>query len=175
MEELEFNLDEFETDVDKANALMVYLVNRAAAFNSTKFDGIYVDFVDLPCGHVAWHICCMIAMYKGLPIYTESWAKGARFYRKDKNIKMIKNKKKFEKITSDPRILVLDAITTCSDEINSYYDKPYPQIFSGFSDKTLKFIATNLYGWSDDKKEYKKTHKRVKPKKAKKNKETSND
>lgn len=168
MEELEFNLDEFETDVDKANALMVYLVNRAAAFNSAKFDGIYVDFVDLPCGHVAWHLCCMVAMYKNLPIYTSDWSKSARFYRKDKNIKVIKSQRKFKKITSNPRILMLDAITTCSDDFNSYCDKPYPQIFYGFSDETLKFIATNLYGWCDDKKEYKKMHKKVKPKKMKK-------
>jgi hypothetical protein len=166
MEELEFNLQDFETDADKANALMVYLVNRAAAFNADNFDSIYIEFLDMPCSHVAWHICSMIAMYKNIPIYTNKISKTARFYRKNKVIKPVSSRK-VKKLKQDKRTLILDGLTAC-DDTEEAYGFPYPQIFYGFSNDTLFFIAMHLYGWDYDKKAYKKAHKVVKPKKIKK-------
>lgn len=167
MEKIEFDWSQFEnsSDAEKANALMAFILNRAVVFDRDKFDTILIDFVDTPVGHVAWHLAIMMATFKDVKICIRSYSKLPRFYQKMGVVKVV-GKRKFEKLKAMPNTLFLDAITTYNSDYA--YVNPYPQIFLGIDAQELEFIARNLYGWVDDKKEFKKLHKPMKAKRFKK-------
>lgn len=168
MEEIQFEFkgkeDKQITDIERANAIMSFIANRALPFDDSKYNKVVFEIYDLPESQVAWNLAVILANYKSVRFYVRKVGK-PRFWKKHKDIFAVSDKK-FKKLWTDNNVLKWDAISTC-DEDNLYGINPLPQIFYGLSSKTVKDIAKRLYGWSDNRREFKKTHKTTRMKKVK--------
>ena len=168
MEEIQFEFKGKEekeiTDFERADAIMSFIANRALPFDDTKYDKIVFEVYDLPESQVAWQLALIIANYKNVKFYVRKIG-NPRFWKKNKTIFAVSDKE-FKKLWTNENVLKWDAVSTCDDD-NIYGITPVPQIFYGLSSKTVKDIAKRLYGWSDNRREFKKTHKSIKAKKVK--------
>lgn len=168
MEEIQFEFKGKEekeiTDFERADAIMSFIANRALPFDDSKYNKIVFEVYDLPESQVAWQLALIIANYKNVKFYVRKLGK-PRFWKKNKTIFAVSDKE-FKKLWTNENVLKWDAISTCDDD-NIYGITPVPQIFYGLSSKTIKDIAERLYGWSDNRREFKKTHKSIKAKKVK--------
>lgn len=168
MEEIQFEFKGKEgneiTDIEKTDAIMSYIANRALPFDDTKYNKIVFKVYDLPESQVAWHLALIIANYKNVKFYVKKVG-NPRFWKKNKTIFAVSDKE-FKKLWTNENVLKWDALSTC-DEDGFYGIIPLPQIFYGLSSKTIKDIAEKLYGWSDNRREFKKTHKTIRAKKVK--------
>lgn len=168
MEEIQFNFKGKEnkeiTDIEKANAIMSFIANRAIPFDDSKYDKIVFEVYDLPESQIAWNLALIIANYKNVKFYVRK-IRSPRFWKKNKAIFAVSDEE-FKKLWRDNSVLKWDAISTCDDD-NLYGAKSLPKIFYGLSSETIKNIAEKLYGWSDDRKKFKKTHKTIRMKKVK--------
>ena len=171
MEEIQFEFkgkeDKEITDFERADAIMSFIANRALPFDNTKYDRIVFEVYDLPESQVAWQLALIIANYKNVKFYVRKVG-NPRFWKKNKTVFAVSDKK-FKKLWIDTNTLKWDALSTCDEE--GFYDfngvNPLPQIFYGLSSETIKDIAKKLYGWSDNRREFKKTHKTTRMKKVK--------
>lgn len=168
MEEIQFKFkgkeDKEITDFERADAIMSFIANRALPFDDAKYDKIVFEVYDLPESQVAWQLALIIANYKSVKFYVRKVG-NPRFWKKNKTVFAVSDKE-FKKLWIDTNTLKWDALSTCDDD-NIYGITPVPQIFYGLSSKTVKDIAKRLYGWSDNRREFKKTHKSIKAKKVK--------
>ena len=168
MEEIQFEFKGKEnkeiTDFERANAIMSFIANRALPFDDTKYDKIVFEVYDLPKSQVAWQLALIIKNYKNVKFYVRKVG-NPRFWKKNETVFAISDEE-FKKLWTNENVLKWDAISTCDDD-NIYGITPVPQIFYGLSSKTVKDIAERLYGWSDNRREFKKTHKSIKAKKVK--------
>lgn len=168
MEEIQFEFKGKEgneiTDIEKTDAIMSYIANRALPFDDTKYNKIVFEVYDLPESQVAWHLALIIANYKNVKFYVKKVG-NPRFWKKNKTIFAVSDKE-FKKLWTNENVLKWDALSTC-DEDDFYGIILLPQIFYGLSSKTIKDIAEKLYGWSDNRREFKKTHKTIRAKKVK--------
>lgn len=168
MEEIQFEFkgkeDKEITDFEKTDAIMSFIANRALPFDDTKYNKIVFEVYDLPESQVAWQLALIIANYKNVKFYVRKVG-NPRFWKKNKTIFAVSDKE-FKKLWTNENVLKWDAISTCDDD-NIYGITPVPQVFYGLSSKTVKDIAKRLYGWSDNRREFKKTHKSIKVKKVK--------
>ena len=168
MKEIQFKFkgkeDKEITDFERADAIMSFIANRALPFDDTKYDKIVFEVYDLPESQVAWQLALIIANYKNVKFYVRKVG-NPRFWKKNKTVFAVSDKE-FKKLWIDTNTLKWDALSTCDDD-NIYGITPVPQIFYGLSSKTVKDIAKRLYGWSDNHREFKKTHKSIKAKKVK--------
>lgn len=168
MEEIQFEFkgkeDKQITDIERANAIMSFIANRALPFDDSKYNKVVFEIYDLPESQVAWNLAVILANYKSVRFYVRKVGK-PRFWKKHKDIFAVSDKK-FKKLWTDNNVLKWDAISTC-DEDNLYGVNPLPQIFYGLSSETIKDIAEKLYGWSDNRRKFKKTHKTTRMKKVK--------
>lgn len=168
MEEIQFEFKGKEgneiTDIEKTDAIMSYIANRALPFDDTEYNKIVFEVYDLPESQVAWHLALIIANYKNVKFYVKKVG-NPRFWKKNKTIFAVSDKE-FKKLWTNENVLKWDALSTC-DEDGFYGIIPLPQIFYGLSSKTIKDIAEKLYGWSDNRREFKKTHKTIRAKKVK--------
>lgn len=171
MEEIQFEFKGKEgneiTDIEKTDAIMSYTANRALLFDDTKYNKIVFEVYDLPESQVAWNLALIIANYKNVKFYVKKVGK-PRFWKKNKTIFAVSDKE-FKKLWTDANMLKWDALSTCDEDGFYGYNgiSFIPQIFYGLSSKTIKNIAERLYGWSDNKREFKKTHKTIRAKKVK--------
>lgn len=168
MEEIQFEFKGKEnkeiTDFERADAIMSFIANRALPFDDAKYDKIVFEVYDLPESQVAWHLALIIANYKNVKFYVKKVG-NPRFWKKNKTIFAVSDKE-FKKLWTNENVLKWDALSTC-DEDGFYGIIPLPQIFYGLSSKIIKDIAEKLYGWSDNRREFKKTHKTIRAKKVK--------
>lgn len=168
MEEIQFEFKGKEgneiTDTEKVDAIMTYIANRALPFDDSKYNKVVFEIYDLPESQVAWNLAVILANYKSVRFYVRKVGK-PRFWKKQKAIFAVSDKE-FKKLWTDNNVLKWDAISTC-DEDNLYGVNHFPQIFYGLSSETIKNIAEKLYGWSDNRREFKKTHKTTRMKKVK--------
>ena len=168
MEEIQFEFKGKEnkqiTDIERANAIMSFIANRALPFDDSKYNKVVFEIYDLPESQVAGNLAAILANYKSVRFYVRKVGK-PRFWIKHKDIFAVSDKK-FKKLWTDNNVLKWDAISTCDDD-NIYGITTVPQIFYGLSSETIKDIAKQLYGWSDNRREFKKTHKSIKAKKVK--------
>lgn len=168
MEEIQFEFkgkeDKEITDFERADAIMSFIANRALPFDDTKYNKIVFEVYDLPESQVAWQLALIIANYKNVKFYVRKVG-NPRFWKKNKTIFAVSDKE-FKKLWTNENVLKWDAISTCDDD-NIYGITPVPQVFYGLSSKMVKDIAKRLYGWSDNRREFKKTHKSIKVKKVK--------
>lgn len=168
MEEIQFEFkgkeDKEITDFGRADAIMSFIANRALPFDDTKYDKIVFEVLDIPESQVAWQLALIIANYKNVKFYVRKLGK-PRFWKKNKTIFAVSDKE-FKKLWTNENVLKWDAVSTCDDD-NIYGITPVPQIFYGLSSETIKDIAERLYGWSDNRREFKRTHKNIKAKKVK--------
>lgn len=168
MEEIQFEFkekgDKEITDFERADAIMSFIANRALPFDDSKYNKVVFEIYDLPESQVAWNLAAILANYKSVRFYVRKVGK-PRFWKKHKDIFAVSDKE-FKKLWTDNNVLKWDAISTC-DEDNLYGVNHLPQIFYGLSSETIKGIAKLLYGWSDNRREFKKTHKSIKAKKVK--------
>lgn len=169
MEEIQFEFkgkeDKEITDIERANAIMTFIANRALPFDDSKYNKVVFEIYDLPKSQVAWHLADILLNHKSVRFYVRKVGK-PRFWKKHKDIFAVSDKE-FKKLWTDNNVLKWDAISTC-DEDNLYGVNHLPQIFYGLSSETIKDIAKLLYGWSDNRREFKKTHKTIRMKKVKK-------
>lgn len=154
--ELAFNLDKFETEIDKMSAVLQWIVNRAFEFDKQKFHNICLHINDDSVGMIAYNICLAIGTFSNVKFYVpRKELRKCRFYGRN-NIVIKCGKRKWNKILNSLDTMVWDATTTCSDnEQNS----SLPQIFYGISRETLTKIAVLLYDWNGDRKLYLKSKK----------------
>ena len=168
MEEIQFEFkgkeDKEITDFGRADAIMSFIANRALPFDDTKYDKIVFEVLDIPESQVAWQLALIIANYKNVKFYVRKLGK-SRFWKKNKTIFAVSDKE-FKKLWTNENVLKWDAVSTCDDD-NIYGITPVPQIFYGLSSETIKDIAERPYGWSDNRREFKRTHKNIKAKKVK--------
>lgn len=168
MEEIQFEFKGKEgneiTDIEKVDAIMSYIANRALPFDDSKYNKIVFEVYDLPESQVAWQLALIIANYKNVKFYVRKIG-NPRFWKKNKTVFAVSDKE-FKKLWTNENVLKWDAVSTCDDD-NIYGITPVPQIFYGLSSETIKDIAERLYGWSDNRREFKKTHKSIKAKKVK--------
>lgn len=168
MEEIQFEFKGKEnkqiTDIERADAIMSFIANRALPFDDSKYNKVVFEIYDLPESQVAWQLAFIIAIRKNVKFYVRKVG-NPRFWKKNRTIFAVSDKK-FKKLWIDNNVLKWDAISTC-DEDNLYGVNPLPKIFYGISSETIKDIAEKLYGWSDNRREFKKTHKTIHMKKVK--------
>lgn len=169
MKEIQFKFkgkeDKEITDIERADAIMSFIANRALPFDDTKYDKIVFEVYDLPESQVAWQLALIIATRKNVKFYVRKIG-NPRFWKKNKTVFAV-SERGFKKLWTNENVLKWDAISTCDDD-NIYGITPVPQIFYGLSSETIKDIAKKLYGWSDNRREFKKTHKTIRMKKVKK-------
>ena len=150
MEEIQFEFKGKEgneiTDIEKTDAIMSYIANRALPFDDTKYNKIVFEVYDLPESQVAWHLALINANYKNVKFYVKKVG-NPRFWKKNKTIFAVSDKE-FKKLWTNENVLKWDALSTC-DEDGFYGIILLPQIFYGLSSKTIKDIAEKLYGRSD--------------------------
>ena len=130
MENLVFDLDKFKTPIDKANAIMTFIANRAAGFNQMNYKRIYVEIDDTKRGCVMYNLIFVLAPYIHLPFITRRAADKAQFW---KNNNLIKRKFFIDK-------LIKKEDTLC-------WGKTGIDILSGISEEYVSLIAKELYGW----------------------------
>ena len=156
MEEYQFDLSQFEDDISKANAVMSWLANRAFAYDKTRFNNIVLELNDDAIGAVAYEICKICTVFANTKFYTSKIAKKSRYFNKQGVVKTV-SRRKLNKIIKQEDTIFWNATTTAD---NGDCDER-PIIFYGFSSELLHFVATTLYGWNPDRKEYIKANKRA--------------
>ena len=144
MIEIEFDLSAYDTKEDKANAVMQFIVNRAAGFNKTLYNQAYIEFEDSAAGAVAYELCFILATFTGIKVYAPRGLKKCRFYKRNS---LIKPKFNFQlkRIKDSVFTMFWDGTSTCDNEL----DNPWPKLFYGLTSAQVKEIAEVLYGWQD--------------------------
>jgi hypothetical protein len=145
MIKMEFDLSAFETREEKANALMQYIVNRAAGFNKTLYTQVYTEFEDTAIGAVAYELSIILATFTGITIYTPRNIKKCRFYKKNSSVKP-KFNFQLKRIKDQINTMFWDCKSTHDNELMDNY---WPKLFYGFDTAEIKEIAEALYGWED--------------------------
>lgn len=171
MEEIQFEFkgkeDKEITDFERADAIMTFIANRALPFDDSKYNKIVFEVYDLPESQIAWNLALIIANYKNVKFYVKKIG-NPRFWKKNKTIFAVSDKE-FKKLWTDINVLKWDALSTCDEEGFYGYNgiSFIPQVFYGLSSKTIKDIAEKLYGWNDNRREFKRTHRTIRAKKVK--------
>ena len=150
MDEIQFNFKDCENEVDRSNALMQWLVNRAFQFDKSKYDTICLRLGDNPQSCVAIEMCFIISAFSNIKFYVpRKDAKKCRCYYKNKIIIPV-SMRKWEKMTTKLSTMHWD-----SQQTNDIYNgHEGAMIFYRINYDTVKSIAVNLYGWLDDRKQY---------------------
>lgn len=153
MEAIEFKRPEGWTDEMYANAMMQFIVNRAAAFDKSKFDKICTIITDDHLGAVAYEALMIIGTFTGVKIYVpRKFLKRCRFHKKNDIIRPLGMRKYF-KLCGSFGSINLDC-TSCYEHEVSVNDYVLPQLFFGFRNFDILFIAEWLYNWNTDRKAY---------------------
>jgi len=156
MEKIVIDLTNFTDREDQLNLLAMFIVNRAAMYDGTKYNRIAVELSDDAISCTAYHFLTIISNYNKIPIYVNWKARAARYV----NHKALRFRPQFwlEWIKKKEDTLYLDCVSTTTFELSH----DVPKIFSGFSKQEIEEIAEKLYGWQDDLQSYKEWKKQLK-------------
>ena len=149
MEKLNFDFTKYPEREDQLNIIATFIVNRAARFDTMKYNRIVIELYDDPISCTAYNFILIISNATSTPVYCNWKGRKARFT----NPKSFKFRPQFwlDWIKKKEDTLYLDCISTTSFELSTNY----PKIFSGFSKQEIEEIAEKLYGWQDDLPSYK--------------------
>ena len=156
MEEYQFDLSQFDDDISKANAVMSWLANRAFAYDKMRFNNIVLELNDDAIGAVAYEICKICTVFANTKFYTSKSAKKSRYFSKHGVVEAI-SRRKLNKLTAQDDTITWNATATVDGGVCD----ERPIIFYGFNSELLHFVATTLYGWNPNRKEYIKANKRA--------------
>lgn len=141
MEKIKFDFSKCKDDYEKANALMEFIVNRAAMFDKKKYDTIVMNLSNDNCGRITWELCQIIHLfypvkmiipmrtifYDFCPIKNTVMRRRPQFW--------INHLKKKENVLS------WDTDSTWDFSA----DSPDAKIFDGISSQEIDFIVKILY------------------------------
>lgn len=134
MEELKFDLSKWPDPMDQANAIMSFIVNRAALFNTNNYSSICIEIPDNNRGCIAFNLIFAIAPFIKMPIYTTRKVRKNSFWVKNKIIKR-KTKFLYDRKWNNPETMKW-TVEKNKEGIN---------ILDGISDRDIDFIVEQLY------------------------------
>ena len=151
MEEIKFNFNDEISEIDRANAYMQWITNRAFQFDKTKYNRVCLHLEDNALSCVAIELCFIIAAYSDLKFYVpRKEARKCRCYMRNPIIKAVSTRK-WNKLSQQLDTMCWDIQSTN----NRYYSEDHgAQIYTGINTETIYNIAVSLYGWNDNRKEY---------------------
>lgn len=142
---------------EKLNLLMTFLANRANMYDKSKYNKIALHIEDNEQGLLTFHLCQILGIYNKVTFYIPSnELRKCRFYVRTNCIKPASFLRWFL-IGHKKDLLSVDTISNADFDI----DSKMPHIFEGFSKEKIREIAVHLYGWIDNKKEYKACMKKA--------------
>ena len=142
MEKINFEwLDACADNVERANFLMTFIVNRAANYDKLKYNTIIVHFTNDSLGVVTWEICHIVNTFFHTKFITSSLPKGKKSH-------VIKWRPRFwvNHLRKKDNVLEWDCESTTTFEL----DNDLPKIYSGISKNEVDLIVNNLYQWSKE-------------------------
>ena len=158
MEEIQFKFNNCDTEMDKLNALMQWMTNRAWQFDKSKYNRVCFRLEDTAESCVALEMCFILSTYSDIEFYVpRKDARKCRCYIKNSIIKPV-SIRKWNKMTTELDTMFWDVQSTTTRYENMEYAA---MIYCGISSETIKRIAENFYGWNDDRKAYIKHLKQV--------------
>ena len=144
MEKLEFNFQGYKDDCDKANALMTFIANRAAAFDKERYDTVIVTLNKDNLGVLTWELCHILNTFYQIKFRTSTPIWKLPFNRKTR---VIKWRPRFWINWLRKRKNVIE--WDCESTVNFERADNLPKIYSGFTNADIDFIAKTLYHyWS---------------------------
>ena len=151
MDEIQFKFKDCKSEIDRSNALMQWLVNRAFQFDKTKYNKICLRLEDTVQSCVAIEMCFIISAYTNVKFYVpRKEARKCRCYQKNPIIKAV-SMRKWNKLSNQLDTMRWDVQSTHGDY---YIDDRGAKIYHGISADSIYKIGINLYGWVDSRKEY---------------------
>ena len=134
-------------EIDRVNIYMQFLVNRTAAFNKDKYKYFIIDKVkETECDYVYYHILSVVSIITQIPIYVTkkikrmSWKDELTYSTIPTNyFKLFYLKLKGKGLQFS--LKTLD---------NQIHTNKKPQIFLGFTTKTIQKIAEKLYAYRSE-------------------------
>lgn len=142
MEEITFNFPMEINKIQKYNAIMQFLVNRANEFNEKKYDYFIInDVQDTALDYIQYHILSILATIRQKPLYINKKIKKMPWHDNDKYMVEISGfwKLFWYKIKKRGLRFSINTIDCVRDKAK------YPQIFLGMKCHTIQGIAENLY------------------------------
>ncbi len=146
MEKIEFNFPDTMEEVDRANAILQFLVNRASIFSSEKFKYIIMDDAkDTSKYHLAYHILSIMAIMTHTPMYIT---------RKIKKMSWFDDAPYLVKVASFWKLLWLRIKGRGLYFSFRTFDEPYevtkrPQLFFGVTNENIDYIVTQLLSYQE--------------------------
>ena len=144
---VEFDLDNIKEPIDKANAMMQYIINRAAIFNAEKFDKILFPITNDNKGMFLYHGYTIIAMMRGISVFAyskEPWYRRIKFWNKKNRLIKRVGKRKWNKLLQDNKSLIFNTMCADSREQITPAILNYPMIFAGITEEQIDFIIKEL-------------------------------
>ena len=142
MSAIQFDQSLFENEMDKANAIYSYIVNRAYPF-SDHYTKIMVEGLeDSPKGLVIYNIFTILGTLRDVEVYVKG-KKPSFWNSKNKIIKKVWSKRKWEKMLDNDDVLMYNFYTIG----DKYEPSPHPLLFKGITREQIEYIAKELFNW----------------------------